>query len=249
MTSARSGRRVVLGIGGGAAFDFPLTVAVAIARSTGGSLNCLVVEREDLLAAAGLPFLRITSSGGISSPVTPELMALHLRRSSRAAESELAARCEAVGVTWSIEHQQGTYVSQLLTAVGEGDVVILEREPGPASNAGVDTLAGELIRKVAAVVLPGNTRLERGSVTVVAPTENDPAVALAQGIASTLALSCRSVSSQDFSLGTARSGIVIVPASLAEELGGVAMIKRQIGRSSTLILVNDMLRESERRHP
>ena len=110
-------RRVVFGISGWGDAEEGLELALAMAKAMDLMVNCLLPERRDLLAAAGLPFARITSHGGLSSPVTRDDMAASLRRQQRQAEQSVTARCRSAGVSLSIDRPSGEYASGLLSSV------------------------------------------------------------------------------------------------------------------------------------
>jgi len=100
-------RRVVVGLGGRREIEQPVELAVSFASGLGAMLNCLLFEREDLMAASRLPFTRITGHGGISAPMTHAYVMMHLRRVARAVEENLIARHAEAGIDWKLEWPHG----------------------------------------------------------------------------------------------------------------------------------------------
>lgn len=233
-STAISVRRVVFGISGQSSADAGLDLALEMAKAMDLMVSCLLPERRDLLAAAGLPFARITSHGGLSSPVTPEDMAASIRRQQRKAEESVTARCRSAGISLSIERPSGEYASGLLSSVAEGDVVVVEHEAG-----GLAEFLEALLGKVNAVVLPGAGQARPQYVLSVAHDVQGPGSVMAKDIAAALGLPVKHLPASRFVSAGASPAIIVVPARLIAELGGIAEIRRHGGRASTLVLVRN----------
>lgn len=231
-STAISIRRVVFGITGLANTDSGLELALEMAKAMDLMVSCLLPERRDLLAAAGLPFSRITSHGGHSLPVTEEDMAASLRRQQRKAEESVTARCRNAGLNLSIERPPGEYASSLLSTVAEGDVVVVESQA-----EGLPEMAEALLRKVNVVVLPGSGDARPYAVLSVSHEAHGPANTIAQDLATALGLPLKYLTPVGLHSTGASSAIIVAPSRLIAELGGIANIRRHGGRASTLILV------------
>ena len=227
-------RRVVFGISGWGDAEEGLELALAMAKAMDLMVNCLLPERRDLLAAAGLPFARITSHGGLSSPVTRDDMAASLRRQQRQAEQSVTARCRSAGVSLSIDRPSGEYASGLLSSVTEGDVVVIERDAVSLAD-----ITEALLRKVNAVVLPGSGQSRPQAVLWVAHEAEGLASVMAEDVAMALGLPLNHLAPSRFLSAGASPAIIVVPAGLIAELGGLAEIRRHAGRAATLILVRE----------
>ena len=237
MTAGRTVRRVLLGIGCSSGTDPLLSTAVAIAQGTGARLTCLLIRSEDVMSASRLPFTRIIGHGGVSRSMSPAEMDASLRSVQRLAETRLAERCRAARIGWNVERPEGDYAHQLLAAAEEGDVVILEREAAPATERDAEPMIAELLRKAAAVVLPGLPGRMRGAVVAVAERDVEEVVSLARGIAGGVGLPLRCLSSQEFLSASVECAILILPERMAGELGGLQSVGELVGRSSTLVVV------------
>lgn len=231
---AISVRRVVFGITGQGSTDVGLELALEMAKAMDLMVSCLLPERRDLLAAAGLPFARITSHGGLSLPVTQEDMAASLRRQQRKAEESVTARCRRAGLSLSIERPPGEYASSLLSSVAEGDVVVVEHERG-----GLSEIVDALLRKVNAVVLPGAGIVRPHAVLSVSHEVQGQGSAMAEDVATALGLPLKHLPPLRFLSARNSPAIIVVPTRLIAELGGIAEIRRHGGRASTLILVRN----------
>jgi hypothetical protein len=237
MKAVHTSRRVVLGLSGREEVEQPLELAVGFARGMGAMLNCLLFEREDLMTASRLPFTRITGHGGISAPMTPEYVIAHLRRLARAVEENLIARCAEAGIDWKLERPHGDYVAELLSAIEEGDVVILERVEAELPARHLADVVAAVLGKGAAVVLPGTHPKRAKAILVIARGEDDEAAAIAERTARSLGVIWRRISPAQLHSGNGGRAIVIIETGMLQELGGLDAVRRHIGRSSTLVLM------------
>ena len=177
-------RRILLGVAGTQELTVTIDTAVMMASSFGASLQCVMVEHEDLFAVAGLPFARAFGRGGMSSPVTIEAVAGYFRRVERTIEHELIERCGRVNVRWGLARPHGDYVREVLASVEEGDVVVISRGDLQARPEDLVAIAGSILEKAAAVVFPGSGAGRGGPVLALSGDEaNGGAAALAGGIA------------------------------------------------------------------
>lgn len=233
-SAAISIRRVVFGISGLASTDAGLELAFKMAKAMNLMVSCLLPERRDLLAAAGLPFARITSHGGYSLPVTEEDMAASLRHQQRKAEESVTARCRSAGLNLSIERPPGEYASSLLSSVAEGDVVVVEHQAECLPE-----MVEALLRKVNVVILPGSGDARPHAVLSVSHEAQGPANAMAEDLATALGLPMKHLTPLGFLSAGTSSAIIVAPPRLVAELGGIPNIRRHVGRASTLMLVRN----------
>jgi len=186
MSEPRSGkpRRILLGVAGTRELTVTIDTAVMMASSFGASLQCIMVEHEDLIAVAGLPFARAFGRGGMSSPVTLGAVSDYFRRVERTIEHELIERCSRVNVSWGLKRPHGEYVREVLASVEEGDVVVVSRGDLQASPADLVAVVGSILDKAAAVVIPGSGSQPNGPVLALTPDGGEGGtVDLATGIA------------------------------------------------------------------
>jgi hypothetical protein len=237
MTAKRTVRRVLLGVGSSSGAEPLLSTAVAIAKGTGARLTCLLIRSEDVMSASRLPFARIIGHGGISMTMSPAEMDACMRSAQRVAETLLAERCSAARIGWNVERPEGDYAHQLLAAAEEGDVVILEREAAPATERDAEPMIAELLRKAAAVVLPGLPSRMRGTAVAVVERDAEEVVSLAQGIAGAVGLPLRCLSFQEFLSASIDCAMLVLPERMAGEMGGLQLVGELVGRSSTLVVV------------
>ena len=114
-------------------------------------------------------------------------------------ETRLAERCSAASIGWNVERPEGDYAHQLLAAAEEGDVVILERAAAPATERDDEPMIAELLRKAAAVVLPGlPSRCGAQSLPSPRKKDEEEVISLARSIAARCGLPLRCLSSQEF---------------------------------------------------
>ena len=93
-------QRILVAISGSQEFHVTIDAAVTLAAGFGTALQCLIVEHEDLMAIAGLPFARTFGRGGMSSAVTLEGVTGYFRRLAQSVEHELGERCTRVNVEY-----------------------------------------------------------------------------------------------------------------------------------------------------
>lgn len=233
-SAAATARRVVFGISGQGSADAALELVLDMAKAMDLMVNCLLPERRDLVAAAGLPFARITSHGGLSLPVTQDDMAAYLRRQQRQAEESVTARCRSAGISLSIERPPGEYASGLLSIAAEGDVVFVEYEPGGPAG-----IVEGLLEKAGAVVLPGAGDARPRAVLSVSHEGQAAGSAMAEEIATALGLPLKHMPPLRFLSAGPSPAIIVFPVQLVAELGGLAEIRRHAGRAATLVLVRN----------
>lgn len=238
MSDERPARRVLLGISGSGEVEPCLELAVGFAQGTGAILNCLLVERDEILAASQLPIMRIVSHGGFSSSLTPEYLASHLRRMAHRVEDLLVARCSAAGIDWTLERPRGEYLREILSVIEEGDVVVLDHADSLDSTVDLAHMTLAILDKASAVVVPGAGSRRAEAVVALLHPQDEGSAALARSIAGSLGLSLRLASSQEFPAHMPRDCIYILELEHVRELGGVNEVRRRLGRSATLVILH-----------
>jgi hypothetical protein len=169
--------------------------------------------------------------------MTPEYVIAHLRRLARAVEENLIARCAEAGIDWKLERPHGDYVAELLSAIEEGDVVILERVEAELPARHLADVVAAVLGKGAAVVLPGTHPKRAKAILAIARGEDDEAAAIAERTARSLGVIWRRISPAQLYSGNGGRAIVIIKTGMLQELGGLDAVRRHIGRASTLVLM------------
>ncbi|MBZ5675630.1 MAG: universal stress protein [Acidobacteriia bacterium] len=116
--------------------------AVALAARVEAELLGLFVEDVELLQMADSPHAReILYPSATESRISRPGMELRLRIQSERARNALAAAAESARVPWSFQTMRGNVASELMAAVGEGDLLALgKRGWSPGSQFGSTAL-------------------------------------------------------------------------------------------------------------
>lgn len=230
-------RRVVLGVSVAREIDTPVDIAVTLAASFRADLRCLVIERDDLLAVAALPFARAVGHGGASSPVTAEGISGYFRHLSRRVERALLQRCSSLDVKWSLTRPQGDYGRELLALAETGDVIVLDRGDVEAHREEFAALSRAVLAKAAAIVIPPSS--PRPMSKVIAVSEDKAPSGLlrfAGAVAKAMGLASEAISREAFLAGRNEAEVFVIPLSLAERAGGLLPVLGRAGKRSFVIL-------------
>jgi len=101
-------------------------VAFNLAAALGGEISGLFIEDAELLRAASLPFLReIGSSSGISREIDHADIERRLRAVAHQARAKLSQTGKDLQVRSCFRVARGDVSSEILTACGEADLVVL----------------------------------------------------------------------------------------------------------------------------
>lgn len=107
-----------------------LEAAAGLADRMEAELVGLFVENVDLLHLAGLPFTReVGFPSATSRELDVERMERALRAVARDAHRMLASVAERAPRRWSFRVTRGVLVTELLSAVAEGDLVLVNAAP------------------------------------------------------------------------------------------------------------------------
>lgn len=230
-------RRVLLGVSEDRQLRPVVEAAATLASGLKAGLQCLVVEHEDLIAVAGLPFARAFGLAGVSRPVTIEAMENHFRNLARAVERELAASCMHTQVQWALTRPQGDYLRELLAAAETDDVIVMSREAVLALPGGALAAVARLLGRVSAVVLTSGRPLRDGSVMALTADGPGGESALARDIAEAIGARVEPMTLQAFLLSRRQAAVVVVEAALAEAAGERAFFKRVDEAGAAVVLV------------
>jgi hypothetical protein len=231
-------RRVLLGIAEDQDLRWAVETAAALASGFNTGLQCLLVEHEDLLALAGLPFVRTFGRGGRSSPLTPEVVENHFRNIARSVERTLAISCTRAQVAWELARPRGEYLRELALATKAEDVVVVSRERVMAASGGALAAVRALLGKAAAVVMPAPRALQDGTVLALSGDgQDDAAIELADGIARALQARLDAVTVADFLASRRRAAVVVASVAQAEAAGEAAFFQRIDEAEAALVLV------------
>lgn len=152
-------RRVLLGLGEADQPHLAIEAATRLASHLATPVECLLVAQQDIISAAGLPFVRAVGPGGMTMPLTSDLLEARFRRLARLVEQELLACCRGARLAWRLEQRRGALRAGLADALGKGDLVVVgPRDLRMAGSRAADLL-DELLVKASAVVVPGRKML------------------------------------------------------------------------------------------
>lgn len=226
-------RRVLLGMG--APDDIRLTIAAAaeFAGAVRSELLCLLVEREDLINAAGLPFARAYGFGGIASPFTLQSVQEHFDSLARAADKALAEACAHANVAWQMLRPQGEIMRELSGAVQPGDILVVDAKELRQSAFGLIGALRLLLDKAEAVVLPSRVAQPRAPVVSVG---NARAAAIAASIAEALGRPLESIDLAELRQ-TRRASVVVAPLEAVAALGEEEWLHRTQALRANAVIV------------
>ena len=155
MLSARpDSSRVVLGLEADSNVAAAIRTAVLLATVRHADLRCVVVQQEELLDAARLPFASAIARGGRIVPFTSNLIEAQFKALCREAERDLAAACVNRHVSWQLQHLHGSFQRELISSLRPGDMVVLGRSRERAMPHAALRHIRDILLIADAVVLP-----------------------------------------------------------------------------------------------
>lgn len=224
----QSPQRILVALGGYGKVSITIDAAVSLAAGFGTALQCVIVEHEDLLAIAGLPFARTFGRGGMSSEVTPEGVTKYFHRLAQSVEHQLVEHCSRVNVHWSLARPQGEFIRELVASVEHRDVVVVSRGDTSADPETLLAMFKALLEKAAAVVIPAQTLPREGRVLALSGGVMDErSTELARDIADATGRPLAIVPPMEFPGADRHAAIVVAPVAFAE-LTGTARFLRAI---------------------
>jgi hypothetical protein len=216
--------------------DIRATIAAAaeFAGAVRSELLCLLVERVDLINAAGLPFARAYGFGGIASPLTLQSVQDHFDSLARAAGKALDEACAHANVTWQLLRPQGEIMQELASAVQQGDILVVDAKELRRSAFGLIGALRRLLDKAEAVVLPSAAAQSQGPVVAVG---GDHAVAIASAVAEFLNRRLEITELAQLQQARYRASVVVAPVEAVAVLGEDEWLHRMRALQATAVLV------------
>jgi hypothetical protein len=175
-------RRVLVALEAGTGAPPDMEAIVALAERLHAEILGLVVEDVNLLRSASLPFVhQVSLLTGAEEPFEVEWVERAMHRSAADVETRLGRAAAARDVRWTLRVVRGSVVDQVLAAVQEGDLLVIEAQPAPryvaAATADPAAAAARRARRPVLIVRPG-AHLVGGPVLVVFDGTEDAVTAL-----------------------------------------------------------------------
>ncbi len=172
-------KRIVVAIDSAHRSDHALEAAALLAEALESEIAGLFVEDSDLIAAAALPFTRVTTPfGGLAVDVTGDTLAGELKQQADAARRSLRRLSESRRLKWSFETRRGRIDREIRASALATDIVCLSTSEAAGGWAQVEN---------AAAILLGFPRrdLSAGDIVVLIddPELGEPAVEIAAKLA------------------------------------------------------------------
>jgi hypothetical protein len=235
-------RRVVLGLGVVDDLSPAVNAAATLAAALGAELLCVLVEREDLVNLAGLPFAKAFGRGGMVSEVSAQTIAMHFNRMRREAEQALVHTCTQIDVAWSLRRPQGEYLREVAVSLEQGDTVVVDVRELQGSGHSPLGVVRQLLEVAAAVVLPSWQAVRSGSVVAVG---NGQATMIAESIGHATASKVELLASGELVHVRGRVATIVTPLSEVEGMGAAAFFGMLAISGATAVIVSDSLTEPE----
>jgi hypothetical protein len=227
-------RRVLLGMGGSDDIRATIAAAAEFAGAVRSELLCLLVEREDLINAAGLPFARAYGFGGIAAPFTLQSVQDHFDGMAREAGKALAEACTHANVAWQMLRPQGEIMRELSGAVQPGDILVVDAKELRQSAFGLIGALRLLLDKAEAVVLPSAAAQSPGPVVAVG---GDHAVAIASSVAEFLNRRLEIIDLAQLQQARHRASVVVAPVEAVAALGEDEWLHRMRALRANAVIV------------
>ena len=237
---ARGPRRVLLGLGTGHDLDLSIEVAVIFASAVKSDLLCILVQQEDLMNLAGLPFAKVFGPGGHVSTFTLDTIESQFNQLARTVERALAESCARTKITWQLLRPRGETFQEIITILEGGDIVIVNRRDIQISGRGLFAAASLFLDRAAAVVVP-SSRIGRPDPIVVISdgpgTAN--AAAIARGIGLATGRRVQFMGALDFQHFQGRASLVLAPLGSVVPLGEVEFLRKIAATGASAVLVSE----------
>ena len=238
--ATREPRRVLLGLGTGDDLRHSIEAAAIFASAVKSELLCILVQQEDLINLAGLPFAKVYGRGGLSSTVTLHSIESHFSQLVRTAERALAESCARTNVTWQILQPQGETFRELSTVLEEGDIVVVNRHDIQISGLGLFGAARLFLDRAAAVVVPSSAAKLRDRIVVVSDGQGTAqAIAIARGIGLAMGIRVEIMRALEFLNFHGRASVVVAPMDIVAPLGEIEFLRKIAAAGATAVLVSE----------
>lgn len=138
MTAGAAPKRIVVAVDDSAHARAAVEAAADFARRLGAGVTALFVEDQELLHAAGLPFVHEIGRDAATRPLETPRVERRFRsvvRAAREACASAAARCR---VEVRLEVVRGAVPREIAAAAGRDDIVFLGRSGAPPATAHAD---------------------------------------------------------------------------------------------------------------
>jgi hypothetical protein len=244
MLSARpASSRVVVGLETDSNVATAIRTAVLLATVRDADLRCVVVQQEELLDAAQLPFASAVARGGRIVPFTSSLIEAHFKSVCREAERDLAAACVNRQVSWQLQRLHGIFLRELISSLRPGDTVVLGRSRERAMPHAALRRIRDILLIADAVVLPARQPRTSGWVRAFGGSK---ANLLAEEFARGFGLP-RDEASWDSVLRPRRPAAVVVTSlDVMESARDSNLLGTLDAMGTTIVIVAEAITESER---
>ncbi|MBI2719738.1 MAG: hypothetical protein HY245_15875 [Rhizobiales bacterium] len=241
-------RRVILGLGAGGDMVLAIEAATALAATIGTELLCLMVEQEDLINLAGLPFAQAYGPGGAVSTITARGLEAHFDRMFKVAERALAEACARTNVNWQARRPQGETLHQITASLEQGDAAVLNLRELRGGGHAVFGAVRRLLSVATAVVLVPSAKRSAGAVVAIGDGPAAAvAIAIAEEIGTRMGVRVEVVSAPEFELFHRPIATVVTSLKTVERMGEDEFLNRLTGTGAMVVLVAGRLTEPERR--
>jgi len=210
-------RRILLDLPGRAADAGTIRAVAELAGALDAELNAMFVEDEDLLALAGLPFVReLRLPEHAWHPMVPDRIAQDMRQAVAQARRMLADAAAAAGIHSRLEVLRGE--ASRRPVGNDPDDIVVVCEPARSGERTLGTFARRrhaAYHSVAAVMfMPPGGAPARGAVAALVGSADDPALATAARVALRLDASLVVLAPEGVNVAEAAAGLGITPARL-----------------------------------
>lgn len=123
--------RILLGLDAGEAPEASIALAARLAAALRAAIHGLLVEEQDLIDAAALPFTRIISRKGTAAPdFSTVALTRSLELAERGCRDMLCAMAQPAHIPWTMQRERGELGAALSARVEAGDIVIMPQAGG-----------------------------------------------------------------------------------------------------------------------
>lgn len=236
----REPRRVLLSLGAEADMRLAIEAAVTFASAAKSQLLCLLVEQQDLINFAGLPFARAYGLGGFAETLTLHGIESHFNRLARTAEKTLTETCARTNVTWTMTRPQGETMQELSMVLAEGDVVVVNLRDLRDTGHTLIGAARNFLGLAAAIVVPAPTPILGGPIIAISDGPGTrQAAAIAQGLAQATGNRVVVMDAWNFLHFHNRAMVVVAPLDIIATMGERVFLHQIDAVGATAMLVSE----------
>jgi hypothetical protein len=199
-----------------------------------------MVEQEDLLNYAGLPFAKAYGPGGVATALTTQAIESHFDRLFRETEQLLAQICSRINVTWRTQRPHGDYFEEIAASLEQGDTVVVSwwelRHAGHLFSEAVR----QLLSVAAAVVVPSRRRQSKGPIIVVG---GGRVASIAHGIVKMTGAKIESLEPSALMLRHRPAAVIVASLAAIGVMGEEAFLQSLANTGATAVVVSDEIAE------